>query len=219
MSQEKCYPRKLPPAPSLWIGPSVDLEDVQGFSDPAMATRVAFQFNRSGTNQGRSEVTASLPSSGKVPCRRCRFRSRRRCPPATAWSAALEQARRVTPVELPAADILDILKGEVFGVVLSDSLKDGQDARWHGGFSRWPCADRIQPLGCWKSLPCSRRYKSLIGHRLSLSLRHFESMISCSAQMPNLRQACCIIAEHHVTYCRPTEQVARYHAFIDGHSA
>ena len=47
--------------------------------------------------------------------------------PATAWSAALEQARRVTPVELPAADILDILKGEVFGVVLSDSLKDGQD--------------------------------------------------------------------------------------------
>ena len=47
----------------------------------------------------------------------------------------------------------------------------------------------------------------------------FESMISCSAQMPNLRQACCIIAEHHVTYCRPTEQVARYHAFIDGHSA
>jgi hypothetical protein len=31
------------------------------------------------------------------------------------------------------------LEGQMGGLVLSESIEDGQDARWHGGSSRWPC--------------------------------------------------------------------------------
>ncbi|HJZ56476.1 MAG TPA: hypothetical protein VKE74_16035 [Gemmataceae bacterium] len=42
---------------------------------------------------------------------------------------------------------------------------------WWGSF-RWPDGGRFQPPGCRKSLPCSRRYKSFTGHKLSLFSRH-----------------------------------------------